>query len=605
MGMEAMGLKTFCYDHFGFLGEKIAPLFPWLDKWLEISGSNIHPFTYASILAFISLLMLIPASLSIYLVLAVMFGLNVPSFLYIFLFLPTPIILLMIFSPLLVILLGSVIPVLAAHNKLYGFELELPYVASYLAIMVSSGLSLYEGLRRLRRNPIFRNTAKYVSKLEATTMTKSPNPLFTLGRFANTLNVKGFKELVLGYISTLRSGGDVADYVYRKTELLFNEMLSRVKSVADRLSLLMEACMTLISLGGVGLYLFFIVSISMRGFLGAGMSPETFFLFAFVLMPVLNGAFIYLADTSQISYPEKIFNRYIVIAAALPVMGLIILGAVMPCAFNMQPIPQLAPLVEWVDSIAITYLGNKGFTPAILLCLCLIAGTLPATIYEMMQSRKESAYSAGLTNFLRDLVETRKSGLTPEKCLMLLSNREYGEFNKILKRISRGLGWGLPLSKIYGEISEDINNWLISTNLFLLVDTIEVGGGTAETLEVMAKFSETSMLIEKERRALLRPLLFVPYLGAILLIVVSILFLSLMNDMLAIAGTSLPMVMLAKTLMTPLPLQMYVLGLTAGKISNGRVSSGFLHATLLVATTLLAFFVSPMIEASGFMGIGG
>ena len=604
-----MGFKSFCYDRFGPLGERIALAFPWLDRWLELSGSKIHPYVYASILTFTAIIMLIPASFSILLILTACFQLDVPPYLLPLLrtlsLLPIPLILLFLVSPVLVILVGSIIPIIVAQGKLYGFELELPYVASYLAVMVSSGLPLYEGLRRLKGSRIFRNTAKYISKLEAATLTKGVAPIFTLEKFANAMNIKGFKELVLGYVSTLRSGGDVADHVYRKAEILFKEMLSKVKSVADKLSLLMEACITVVCLGGIGLYLFFVVSISMSDVLGMPMPPEIFFLFSFVAIPAINGFFIYLADSNQISYPEKVSSRYTAFIAALPLIGLVAAGAVIPYVFGMQGLPQLAPFVSWIEGLTEAHLGNKGFTPAVMLCLCLIAGTIPAAIHEALQSRRSAAYSTGLTSFLRDLVETRKSGLTPEKCLVHISSRNYGGFSKILGRISRGIVWGLPLRKIYEELSEALNSWLISANLFLLVDTIEVGGGTVETLEVMARFSETSMLIEKERKALLRPLLFVPYLGAALLIMVSLSFLSFMNDMLTVAGTSLPMVTLVKILMTPLPLQMYMLGLTAGKIGSGRVSGGFIHATLLVAVTLLAFLLSPMINLGGFIGVGG
>lgn len=608
-----MSFKNFCYNHFGSIGERLASTFTWLDRWLYLSGLDMHPSVYASIIVFISLLMIIPASLAALLILTVSLQLNLPQPLFILLyklsFLPTPLIILLLTSPLLSILIGIFIPLLIAKNKLYNFELELPYVASYLAVMVSSGLPLYEGLRRIGRSRIFKNTSRYISKLEVATLTKSMAPIYVMEKFANALNVKGFKEFVLGYTSTLRSGGDVADYVYRKAELLFQQMLSRVKSAADKLSLIMEAYIAVVCLGGIGLYLLFVISMPMSDVLGLtqlrdALAQEPFFVFSFLVIPTINVIFIYLADSSQLSYPERTIHRYTPYLAALPAIGFMIAGTVVPYILGIEPLPQLQPLATWVKNLTKHQIGNEGFTPAILLCIILITATIPAAIYDILESRKEAAYSSGLTNFLRDLVETRKSGLPPEKCLVYLSRRNYGRFNKILDRIRKGIEWGLPLRKIYEEVTENLDSWLISANLFFLIDTIEVGGGAAETLEAMARFSENSILIEKERKALLRPLIFIPYLGAILLILVSLSFLSFMNDMLSIAGSSLPMVTFVKLLMTPIPLQMYLLGLTAGKISSGRVSGGFIHAILLTIVTLLAIIFSPMIDVSSLVKVG-
>jgi len=143
--------------------------------------------------------------------------------------------------------------------------------------------------------------------------------------------------------------------------------------------------------------------------------------------------------------------------------------------------------------------------------------------------------------------------------------------------------------------------WRHSVNLFLLVDTLEVGGGTVETLEAMARFSEASIHIEKERRRLLRPLLLVPYMAAGVLILVSLSFLSFLDDMLQIAGASLPMVALVRVLTTPLPIQMFMLGLTAGKMSSGRVSGGFIHAVLLTLVSLLAILLYPLLDPGKIM----
>ncbi|MEM2136635.1 MAG: type II secretion system F family protein [Candidatus Methanomethylicia archaeon] len=601
--------KSFCYNCFGFLGDRFASIFSWIDRWIEVSGLKLHLSVYFSIISFLIFLFMFPSILFTLLVVFALLQVDLPqpffNLFYSLSLLPIPLIIFFIFLPLIVFSLSLLLPIFLSKNRVYGFELELPYLSAYLTIMVSSGLPLYRGLKRVMGSRIFNRTSVYVGEVEVSSLAKGVDPLYILEDFAGRIDVKGFKELVSGYISTLRSGGDVADYVYSRTEILFQEMLSRVKAIADRLGLLMEALITVICLGGIGLNLFFICSISMSDVLGIpAMNGDIFLIFSFILLPLINLIFIYLADSTQISYPEKVFKRYVPFLIFLPILFITMFMIVFPYVFDISIPPFLVSIVGFVEGVAINRAGNVGFTPSIILCLVLILVSIPGAIYDMFLSRVEFAYESGLISFLRDLVEVRKSGLPPEKCLILLSNRRYGRFNSVLNGVRRGIVWGLPLRKVFEKVFSELDNWLVSVNLFLLMDTIEVGGGSIETLEAMAKFSETSMLVEKERKALLKPLMLVPYFGAILLILVGVSFLSFMNNMLSISGSSLPMVSLIKILMTPLPLQIYTLGLAAGKMSSGRVSGGFIHAILLTAVALMAVLFNSSINLAGFI-MGG
>ena len=94
-------------------------------------------------------------------------------------------------------------------------------------------------------------------------------------------------------------------------------------------------------------------------------------------------------------------------------------------------------------------------------------------------------------------------------------------------------------------------------------------------------------VLEKQKRSALRPLVLVPYIGAFLLTVTTLLFLQYFTDLSSIGGTSVPYILLNRMLLTPLILHSYMLGLVAGKICSGRLSSGFKHSIFLVTVSLL------------------
>jgi flagellar protein FlaJ len=239
----------------------------------------------------------------------------------------------------------------------------------------------------------------------------------------------------------------------------------------------------------------------------------------------------------------------------------------------------------------------EGTESAIGVTITLIFIALPGWITDNYTAGKDGSIQEGITRFLRDLVETRKSGLSPEKSIEALAERDYGSFSSHLKDISTKIKWGYPLRQIYREFSEKVNNWLALVNIYLLLDTMEAGGGTEDSIEVLAEFSESSEQLEAEKRAALMPLIIVPYIGAALLTGTTVMFLGFFTG--SDLGISIPQVMLYKTLLTPLTLHSFMLGLVTGKIISGRVSSGFKHAVFLSLVSLLGIYLVTGMNMSG------
>ena len=68
-------------------------------------------------------------------------------------------------------------------------------------------------------------------------------------------------------------------------------------------------------------------------------------------------------------------------------------------------------------------------------------------------------------------------------------------------RISMKLHWGYPMRKNCVEFREKTRNWLALVNIYLLIDIIEVGGGTEQSLDTMANFVESTKHLEDEKKS--------------------------------------------------------------------------------------------------------
>jgi flagellar protein FlaJ len=168
--------------------------------------------------------------------------------------------------------------------------------------------------------------------------------------------------------------------------------------------------------------------------------------------------------------------------------------------------------------------------------------------------------------------------------------------------MSLRLSWGFPIRQIYAEFRAKVQDWLSLISIYLLIDTIEVGGGSEESLETLADFAKTSEQLDSEKRATLMPLGLVPYIGAGLLTGTTVMFLNFLTGM-SFMGVSIPYVSLFNILLPPLLLHSFILGIVAGKIMKGRASAGFKHSIVMVLVAVAGIWV--MSNMSFSFGIGG
>lgn len=317
------------------------------------------------------------------------------------------------------------------------------------------------------------------------------------------------------------------------------------------------------------------------------------------MLPLSSGIFIYAGDAMQISYPVSNWKSYIVFGAFVPVAFLMATQMVLP--FFEPRLLLFPPAFELVKNLS-KFLGfSEGTEAALGLSLCLMTVAIPGAVADYLFVGRERNLQAGITMFLRDLVETRKSGLSPERCIEALSHREYKGFTKHLRLMSLKLGWGFPVRQIYGDFKAKIRNWLALVNIYLLIDTLEVGGGSERSLETLAGFSESMKQLDDEKRTMLMPLIIVPYMGAALLTATTVMFLQFFTSLSGL-GLSVAQVTLNRILLTPLALHSFMTGLVSGKIISGTVSAGFKHALILMLVSLAGIWLVTNLKMGRLIG---
>jgi len=570
------------YRHFDWLGSIVLKLFPNIPSAIRKSGMHISPEVYASLTGMVFLLSL-----------ATSLALIAVSLLII----PNPIlVVILIVSPALMLFIMASLPTLIASNRASSIDGEFPFFSSYLSTMVMSGLSPYAAFERvLRGSMIFKRTSELAQRFLLLNRMLGRDPLTSFSELAERTPSSRVKETLSGYIATVKAGGDVVDYLNKRSRLLFNEMLVGMKIVADRLGGLLESYLAMVLLTMISFTVLYFVTTGFAGAVPFGLSSEGMFMFLYIVMPLLSGVIIYLADLIQYKDPFMDWKPYIVFFATF--IPIFLFLSVFGILFYLMLPPyhplRLNPVTSLIGQLLLLFnLGNPPsyLYSSIALSTALIIASIPGLVYHQYASR-EYKVVRGITRFLRDLVEVRKTGLPPERSIIELSTRDYGVFTPHLRKMAMQLSMGIPLRRIINELLKKIKSWTGQVLLFILTDSIEVGGGTVEVLENLAWFAESVEAIEDEKKRSLRTLMIVPYMGGILSAVTVIYMTSYMAKLPIQVGA---FSQAAGIVLPSIVLNNYIMGIVAGKVSSGRVISGVLHAILLTLVTLVIMSATPI-----------
>lgn len=571
-----MNLHDASLKYFGKYARSLQKKLPFIEKTLRKAGMHTYVETYYSLMVFALVLSLIPSTA--FVALALFFKVYT-------------LLLIAALIPIAVFVVILLLPIFKASNRGSNLDAEFPFAANYLSTIVMSGLSPFTSLERLlRASNIFKHSAELAQRFVLLNKMLGKDPLTAFAELAERTPSNKVKETFSGYIATVKAGGDVVDYMNKRARLLFQELLVGIKIIADRLAGLLESYLALALLTMISFSVLYFITAGFAGVVPFGLSDFQMFLFLYIIMPFVSFVIIYLADIIQYKDPYMDWRPIIFyLAVSLPIIfALIFLGLILagtPLSAN--------PIISGVRYVLL--LGRTRapsyLQPSLIICTALIIGTIPSIAYYMYVSRDYKVIN-GVTRFLRDLVEVRKTGLPPEKCIIELSSRDYGVFTPHLRKIALELSLGLPLPRIIEGVLKSIRSWIAQAMLFTLTDTIEVGGGSVEVLENLAWFAESVEAIEAEKKRSLRTLLIVPYMGALLSSFTIIYMVSYM--------TSLPyqvggFARAAGIVLPSIVINSYIMGLVAGKVSSGRVAAGYLHAMLLALANLLLFL---------FIGLG-
>ncbi|MEN2975353.1 MAG: type II secretion system F family protein [Candidatus Caldarchaeales archaeon] len=577
----------FSYSNFRGLGLYILKLFPNISAKLESSGKRIHPEAYASIVAGVTVISLIFASI---------------LSLLLFLFTSNILVSLILFIiPGLAFMIGVLYPYGEASSVASVLESEIPYAATYLAVMATGGIAPYTSLSRISKGELMPNIARAAKNAEIRVKIGGVDPVSAMEDMAKGVPSKEYRDLIMGYASTLRSGGDVVHFLIRKTEQIFDSRMGKMRIIGERMGMLMEAYAAITMMLSLIIYIIYIVSRAMPSEYLV-LPSEQFVILAYFIMPLLALIFLYLADITQPKYPMTDVRPYRIFYMTVPFSFIFLMLFVAPFFLDVL---RFTPPFNLTSSLIVELRSRmglvQGYESSIALSIFFMILFAPGMVFYERYGKESMSILHGMTLFLRDLTEARKTGMSPEKCIITLKDRPYAGFSKHLKIIAKQIGWGESLRKVYQDFTKRVHGWMSRASLYILIDAIDVGGGAPETFDVLSTFMENLEEVERQKRSTLLPLMIIPYMAAIMLVVVVVILVSFMRNLLQIARIYISLAEFIHFFLPPVILIAVISGLVAGKVSSGAIAAGFKHAFILSIVSLIAVWLSGTISIQIFL----
>lgn len=475
-----------------------------------------------------------------------------------------------VFTPLLIFAFSLIWLSMSASGRSKAIDHELPFIAVYLSTMVRGGVSPLVALERLSKMKWFPAMRREISRILRDVNLFGLDPLTAIDKNSANHPNRSYRDFMEGYVSTVRTGGDVLHYLESKTETIFENRVNSIRQLAERVSMVTEIFIIISVVLALSFYIFFSISSLLP--VGSIGNILQFTVFAFVLLPSFSLVTIYIVHSMQPKTMIKMNLPYKIFALSAPVaVGLYYL----------------------VVTLTDYSLSGQLFAQA----LGLISVSVPAAIAYSRESRGLGGVEDALASFLRDLTEVRKTGLSPEKCIVLAAKRDYGPLSKTIKLIVAQITWGTPLRRIFDEVAKKVRDWFTLVVLNFLIDVIDVGGGGVMTMEALSRFSRFLVDIEKDLKQKVRPYMIMPYFGAIMIAASTLLTINLTLSTMTISSanptqhSTIDVNQIILLFSSSLLFNSWFMGLVAGKIGDTRLAGGFKHAVILTVLVYAAIAV--------------
>jgi flagellar protein FlaJ len=255
-------------------------------------------------------------------------------------------------------------------------------------------------------------------------------------------------------------------------------------------------------------------------------------------------------------------------------------------------------LVLTLLGVITTPLSPVDFIVFAFLCLTGFFG-----MYKFLEARKRFIMDTIFPDFVRDIAESRRAGMTFTKAILFASKGNYGTLTPEIQKISQQISWGTNVTDALIDFARRVNTKSIKRTVTLIIEASKSGGNVADVLDLASRDAREIQMLESERKANMNSYVVVIYVGMfVFLAIITILCTSFIPVMTGSSAAGLAGSLGGKSNFVKQEeinnifyfatlIQGLGSGIVAGVFENGKFISSVKHMFVLVLIIWIAFKV--------------
>jgi flagellar protein FlaJ len=293
-------------------------------------------------------------------------------------------------------------------------------------------------------------------------------------------------------------------------------------------------------------------------------------------------------------------------------MVCLIAGAVVAVAF------WAIAFLNFTGTLTITLRAGEGTgtNPAldffVIGMLCFMA---PYGFAMTAKLRRIAKIEERLPDFLRDVAEAGRFGMTLPDAIVVASTGRYGLLTPEIKKMASQIEWGVPVATALRLFEERVTTPLVQRVVSIITRANEAGGNVADVLTMVAHDTRESQLAQQGRQIAMLTYVTVIYIAFFVFLVTIYIMAAVFLPQMITAGKGVASSTLSSAGAVTLQFSFVPIlfiaflvavivhavgdGIMAGVLYNGRISEGLQHATIMLALGwAIMRFVVPILNVS-------
>jgi flagellar protein FlaJ len=288
-----------------------------------------------------------------------------------------------------------------------------------------------------------------------------------------------------------------------------------------------------------------------------------------------------LLDIEQLTLRKRDYSRMLLIIGGVIMAFFVFLGVI-------DAIGGLETGLDWIDWVALGLMALCG----------------PYGFYTTYQFKKIREIESRLPDFLRDVAEGGRFGMTLAESIKVSSRGRYGRLTPEIQRMASQIDWGVPATDAIRLFIDRVDTPLVRRMTTIVIKANEAGGNVADVLDMVAHDARETLLNRNERSIAMSTYTVVIYVAfAVFLATIFILNSTFLPRMIE-AGTQISedapdiggVPVQIKSDVIPQVQLIFVIsvvihafgdGILAGVLQDGRIANGFRHSFIMLLIGLI------------------